>query len=191
MTAAAPKTPLDYAAYLAVEQKTGLKHMFWDGEVFAMTGAMPDHNVIAANLTVATGLALRGAPCRPYTSDQRIRVSDDRAFYPDLTIVCGERHTHADDPGAVTNPTAVFEVISPSTEAFDRGQKFEAMASLPSLRTYVLIAQDRPGIQIFERSGPDAEWTVRVVTGGTLAIRSLDVGISVAELYDGTDVSVD
>ena len=187
MSRSALRTGMDYATYLAFEEANDLRHELVDGEVFAMTGARMPHNAIAANLVAEVHGALRGGPCRPFTSDQRVRVDEATAFYPDLTVVCGRPEPAPGDPNAIANPAVAFEVLSPSTEAWDRGGKFERLQRLPSLHTYVLVHPDRPRVEVFARN-PDGSWTVTAYGPGQAAgLGALAVTIPVDGLYEGLE----
>lgn len=125
---------VSWEEYLALEDPSGERWMYWDGELFAMAGATFAHDVIESNLHILFGGALRGSPCRPFTSNRRLRALEgDRSAFPDLSIVCGPHVAHPDDANATMNPTAVFEVLSDSTEAFDRGDKFAWYRGSPSV----------------------------------------------------------
>lgn len=186
MATLAPKSRMTYREYLAFENDHPERHEFVDGQLFAMTGATPDHNIIEMNLAFELGAALRrgGSPCRLYSSSQRVRVGD-QCFYPDLKVVCGPREPHPDDPLAIVNPSVIFEVLSPTTEAWDRGGKFEALAALPGLRYYVLIRQDKRSIFVHERQ--DSAWRLTLLGGeDRLRLELLGLDVPVGLLYAGT-----
>lgn len=173
-----------YAEYLAAELCSEVKHEYIDGYVVAMAGGTIAHGELAAALTVVIGVALRGRPCRVYNSDVRVHVeSSGLTTYPDLTVVCGARRTAAVDANALTNPVLLVEVLSPSTEAYDRGEKFEHYQRIPSLREYVLASPDRPRIERFTRNA-DETWTYALHgPGDTVQLASLGVTLDVTELY--------
>ncbi|HEY1955287.1 MAG TPA: Uma2 family endonuclease [Polyangiaceae bacterium] len=153
MTTSAPIAKMTYAEYLAFEQKSETKHEFLNGEVFAMAGGTIEHGALAASLARVIGNALRARPCRPLSSDVRVRVkATDLATYPDLTIVCGKVETDRDDPDGVLDPSLIIEVLSDSTEAYDRGAKAAHYRRIPSLREYVLVSQDAPLIEVHRRN---------------------------------------
>jgi Uma2 family endonuclease len=115
---------MTYAEYLAAETVAEVRHEFLNGEVWAMAGGTPQHGALAVSMTLALGAALRGKPCRGFSSDVRVRIPDTGlSTYPDLSIVCGELETAPDDKDAITNPTVLVEVLSDSTEAYDRGAR--------------------------------------------------------------------
>jgi Uma2 family endonuclease len=144
--------------YLDIERAADYKSEYFDGEIFAMAGASEEHNTITFNLSGALVPQLRGTGCRGYAGDMRVKVDASGLYtYPDVVVVCGERHFTDDHLDTLTNPTLIVEVLSPSTEGYDRGQKFANYRRIPSLETYVLVAQDRAHIEKFERR-PDGQW---------------------------------
>lgn len=179
----------DVLDYLAVEATSADRHEFYAGEIVAMGGARPRHNAVAMELALAVGGALRGRPCLVFASDQRIRLEASDAFcYPDLTVVCGAPRFVGPAPESLVNPTVVFEVVSPSTERWDRGGKFGHYRACPSLRTYVLLDPRSRTVEWFERPvGGDASgeaWVYRAVTGDTPArLDALGVTLVPAALF--------
>ena len=184
MALPAEKPYLSYADYLALEADTGVRHEYLDGEAWAMAGGTLRHSAIKTNLTIAVGLALRGRPCRAYDSDAKMLVTDTGlATYPDLAIVCGPVAQAAQDRHAAVNPTVLFEVLSPSTEAWDRGEKFRHYRHLGSLQQYVLISADTARVEVFTR-GLEGTWVMREAgPGGQIALDSVQISIEVDELY--------
>ncbi len=173
----ARQSDASYADYLDRERTSDVKHVWVRGEIFAMSGASRRHNRIATTLLGELYAQLRDGPCRPVNSDQRVRVDEaDASFYPDISVICGEDEVSPADPEAIVNPSIVFEVLSPSTEAWDRGGKFAALQRLPSLQLYILVAQDQPRIEVFERE-TSHRWTLTVVDEGTLSLP--DFGVSI------------
>lgn len=171
--------------YLAFERNALEKHEYRDGEIVAMAGASFAHGLIASNLNREVGNQLRGGPCVVVNGDLRVRTSWHGLYsYPDLIIVCGEREFADEEVETLLNPTVLVEVLSPSTEAFDRGEKFERYRTIPSLREYVLVAQDRMAVEPFLRRGDD--WVI----GGTLRepddtlrLESIDVSVALRDIY--------
>src|SRR5690348_8325952 len=130
--------------YLGVEEMSAVKHEYVDGEIFAMAGGTPEHAALSAAAVVLFGQKLGRGPCRPYASDLRLRVlATGLATYADATIVCGEPNRDPNSPTHVTNPKVIVEVLSASTEDYDRGEKREQYQRIDALREYVLVAQDR------------------------------------------------
>jgi len=179
---------LSYAAYLEAERAADRKHEFVAGEVYARAGGTIEHNRIASQALLELGVALRGRPCRAINSDQRLRIADaDMSCYPDVTIVCGDDLRADDDDDALTNPTVVLEVLSPSTEAHDRGAKFAALRTLPSLQQFVLLHQARRQAEVFTRSD-DGSWHL-TFHSERLPLSSLDIEVDLAAVYEGVELA--
>lgn len=144
--------------YLHRERAADFKSEFFDGEMFAMVGGTPTHSLIAANFVGEARQALKGRPCKVFTSDLRVRVDATGLYtYPDATIVCGELQFADDQRDTLTNPTVIVEVLSESTEKYDRGRKANHYRQLASLQELVLIAQDRPHVERYTRQ-PSGDW---------------------------------
>jgi Uma2 family endonuclease len=174
--------PASYEAYLAAERETGLRHEFLDGEIRLMSGGSLRHSALKTNLGALLRAGLRGGPCRPYDADAKLRVlATGLATYADFAVVCGRPEPHPDDPLAYTNPTALFEVLSPSTEAWDRGGKFLHAQQVPSLRWYVLVSQDTPRVEVYERA--EERWSYAVHTDGSVLFEALGLVLALDELY--------
>lgn len=173
--------------YLAFERASADKHEFIDGRVYLMAGASENHNLITANLIIALGSQLRGRPCKLYPSDMRVRISAKDYHYPDVSVICGDAHIEDDEQDTLLNPTLIVEVLSPSTEQFDRGKKFENYRSLPSLHEYVLIAQNRPHIEHYVRQG-DGTWLYSEVkpldTPSEISLPSVGCTLTLVDVYD-------
>lgn len=180
---------MTFAEYLRAEATSDLKHEFLDGEAYEMAGGTPEHARIAANVIRELGGLLAGGDCREYTSDLRVRVlATGLTTYPDVTIVCGPLERDPDDPDTSTNPTAIIEVLSDSTEVYDRGEKFHHYQRIPSLRAYILISQREARVEVFERAGP-RRWSFEDVREPEAArIDCLGCSLPVAALYKGVEV---
>lgn len=180
--------------YLARERSAEFRHEFLDGEVYEMAGGSPNHSAIIANLTMEIGFRLKGTRCRPFSSDLKVRcgsyIKEDSNFkgffaYPDLTVVCDESLFHDEFQDVLLNPTALFEVLSPATESFDRTTKFRRyITHLDSLTEYILISQDEPRIELYRRQ-PDG-WLYQVIEGldEKLELHSINCVIPLRDLYD-------
>lgn len=190
MPATAPQR-LTYAEYLRIEASTDERHEFFDGVVLAMAGGTMAHAKVKVNLTIAIGTALRGRPCQPYDSDQRIRVpATSLATYPDLSVVCGPRVPDVEDRHAATNPTVLFEVLSPSTEAYDRGEKFAQYRRLPTLQQYVLVDAQRVSVEVFSLNDHGRWELTEYGAGDRVELGAIGVTVSVDELYEGWEPDV-
>lgn len=174
-----------FEEYLALEEIAAVKHEFLGGHVWAMAGGTPAHAAIAANVIALLSAQLRGRPCRVFTSDLRIRVlATGLGTYPDVTLVCGQLETDpADRRGnTVTNPLVLVEVLSPSTEEYDRGEKLAHYQRIPSLAEVVLIAHDERRLEVWRREG--GHWTLDVFRPGEGArLASLGGELAVDEVY--------
>jgi Uma2 family endonuclease len=172
--------------YLAFERESEFKHEFIGGEIYAMTGASRHHNLIAGATYVALYTQLRKKGCEIYPSDMKVHSPVTGSYvYPDITIVCGDAELNDDHEDILLNPTLIIEVLSPSTEAYDRGEKFRNYWAIPSLAAYVLVAQDRPRLERSTRAG-DSEWLLTVAEGldASLALPSIDCTLALAEVYE-------
>jgi Uma2 family endonuclease len=171
--------------YLAAERIAADKHEYINGVVYAMAGGSQRQSLICASLIIALGTRLRGRPCRVHTSDLRIHIPATGMYtYPDVTVVCGRPETHGKDPETVVNPTVILEVLSASTESYDRGAKASHYRTIPSLKAYALVAQDRRHVELVERI--DDRWVITDVTE-VLAIGALGVDIPLDEIYAQAD----
>jgi Uma2 family endonuclease len=169
--------------YFLVELSSPLKHEYLRGEIFAMSGASSAHNEITANVLTLLRTALRGGPCRAYASDLRVATPSGLFTYPDLAVVCGPVELIPERPDTATNPALLIEVLSHATRTYDRGQKFAAYKTLPSLKEYVLVEQDRVEVEHWHRRR--ASWTSRTVTrlSATLALPTIGIRVPLREIY--------
>ncbi len=190
MTTAAPKRVLTVAEYLAAEHSADAKHVLWDGETFAMAGASRTHNRLVAALLRELGNRLLNGPCAPFASDQRVRLGSlQRYVYPDVSVVCGAVETDPLDAETILNPCLLIEVLSSSTEAFDRGDKFRAYRELASLTDYLLVTQHARRIEHYTRQA-DGSWLLRSYdAGATLPIASLGLTLEVDAVYMGIELA--
>lgn len=183
---AAKHERVSYEEYLQIERDTGIKHEFDAGRITAMTGGSPNHALISANLTGELRTALRGRPCRAYSPDLRIFVASlDQVFYPDASVVCGDRQTAAHDPNAIENPALVAEVLSPSTRSKDLDAKSLAYRQLPSVQEILLIDSEAR-IVIHQQRQDDGSWRLTEHRGEDRLTLALGVALTLDELYDGT-----
>ncbi|MGB9179602.1 MAG: Uma2 family endonuclease [Pyrinomonadaceae bacterium] len=175
--------------YLALERQAEYKSEYFDGVVFAMSGASIRHNTIAANVIIEIGQQLRGRPCRALPSDMKVRMPDSRKFfYPDVSVVCGEPQFHDKRTDVILNPTLIVEVLSESTAAFDRGDKFQAYQQIESLREYLLISQDKHVVEQFVRQTKEVwNYTATVGLESSLSLPSIECTLSLKAVYDKTE----
>ncbi len=174
--------------YLAAEADAPEKSEFANGEVIAMSGASPRHNAVKEALVSLLWAGLRGRACRSFSSDQRVHIPETGLFcYPDVVAVCGPPTFVPPAPPALTNPTAVFEVLSPSTESWDRGGKFAHVQRSAAVQVYALLDPERRRVEWYTRRGDD-RWEYRSVTGeGAFEIEPLGVTLNTAELFADLD----
>jgi Uma2 family endonuclease len=170
--------------YLQRERAAEERHQLVDGEVFAMAGASRAHNLIGLNLGSELRAQLKGRPCEVYATDMRVAVEARGLYtYPDVVVVCGEPRFLDAERDTLLNPTVLIEVLSPSSERFDRGRKFAQYRSLPSLREYVLVAQDECRVERYTRRGE--EWVLTEFTRAEdgLNLESIGCAVPLREIY--------
>jgi len=180
---ALPKKLYSPEEYLALERVAEYKSQYFAGEIFAMAGGAPRHNLISTNVIGELYALLKGRPCKVYPSDQCLKIPATGLYtYPDVSVVCGE--AQFDDEDLLLNPILLVEILSESTEAHDRGKKFEHYMRIPSFREYLLIAQDRYRIEHYVKQD-DGGWSFFVVSDlqGSIKLFSLNCELAVAEIY--------
>lgn len=180
-----PKQLLTPQQYLALERAAAVKSEFFRGEIFGMAGASREHNLIVGNIVRAAGNRLENQPCEVYPSDMRVKVAHSGLYtYPDVTIVCGEPEFEDDELDTLLNPTVVFEVLSESSEAYDRGTKSIHYRQLASLKAIVLVAQDSPQVEVYLR-GPEGDWLLREANeiGMSIELSPVQIALPLAEIY--------
>lgn len=180
--------------YLEFERESEVKHEYLDGLVYAMAGSSPEHSTICVNISEIITRQLRGTACRPFSSDMKTRcipvtpwTKKKRGLfaYPDLIVVCGEPSYHDQQQDVLINPKLIVEVLSPSTEAYDRDEKFKRYQQLESFTDYLLVAQDRPCVEHFVKQS-DGEWSYLAETDptGSVFIASINCRVPLAEVYE-------
>lgn len=177
---------LSNAEYLASERQALEKSEFYDGEVFAMGGGTANHSLLAANLARELGNQLAAGPCRVFNSDMRVRTPSGLYTYPDVSVVCvSPLFEDGNTLDVLLNPCVICEVLSPSTEAYDRGKKFAHYRTISSLMEYVLISQDKPVVEHYLRQPGADHWlfTAIVSDDSQLVLPTLDVSVSLRALY--------
>ena len=185
-----PKKRISPEEYLAIERQAQTKNEYYNGEMFAMTGATSSHNLITVNLASELRNRLRDRNCRTFAVDMRVKVSRSGLYtYPDVVVVCGEARFEDERADTLLNPTLIVEVLSPSTESYDRGRKFDHYQSLNSLKEYVLISQDRFSVDVFRRQ-PDGDWLVSGIKDPSQVVRltSFNCEVPMSEIYRQVDL---
>jgi Uma2 family endonuclease len=181
-----PKAHLTPEEYLAIERQAETKSEYFNGEMFAMVGSSREHNLIAVNIAGELRQQLKGRPCETYTSDMRVRVPATGLYtYLDVVIVCGAPEFDDDHVDTLINPTLIVEVLSESTESYDRGKKFGHYRSIESLVEYLLVAQDEYRVEQFVKQ-TDGRWLLSDVRSleGTVELTSIQCTLRLKEVYD-------
>ena len=174
------------ADYLALERQAETKSEYLNGHIYAMSGASRSHNRITFNLARRIGNQLAGSRCEGYVNDMRVKVSPTGLYtYPDVIVVCGEPRFEDADVDTLLNPKIIIEVLSDTTEAYDRGDKFAHYRALESLTDYLLVAQNEPRIEHFARQ-TDRSWRYSVADGleAVIEIATIDCVLQLAEVYE-------
>lgn len=170
-----------------LEERSKMKHEYIDGQIYAMSGGSLAHSEIAINAVMALRNALRGRSCRVYNSDAAARVSAAHFLYPDATVTCDPRDHPSKDLRAIQAPRVIVEVLSNSTEVYDRGEKFGYYRECPTVQEYVLVSTRRQLVEVYHRTEQD--WILHAYgPSDELQLTSIDVHFSVAMLYELTDV---
>lgn len=182
---AQPKRLLTPEEYLAIERDVEAKHEFYRGEMFAMGGASREHNLITGNVGASLHAQLANRPCEAYQNDMRVKVSASGLYtYPDVVVTCEKPRFEDDKFDTLLNPQSIIEVLSDTTEKYDRGKKFEFYRQIDSLREYALISQDRAHIELFTK-GDDGVWKLSEATGldATIELAAIGCRLSLADVY--------
>jgi Uma2 family endonuclease len=186
-----PKPSLSFDDWLAAERASlDRRTEYVNGEVFAMAGASETHNLIVANVISELGNQFKGRPYVVYPNDMKVRIETARTgAYPDVMVVCGPRTFLDESRDVLTNPTVIIEVLSDSTEAWDRGDKFAAYRTLPSLRAFLLLSQRAMQAELFVRADDDS-WTLRAFNGpgAVVPLADAEASLTLREVYDKVDL---
>lgn len=189
MTAPHSQEYISEEEYLVFERASATKHEYYNGRVYAMTGAKEAQNLIAGNILAALHGQLRRKPCRVYPSDMRVKVLKTGLHtYPDIVVVCGQPAFADEVTDTVINPVVIVEVLPPSTERYDRGLKFQSYRAIDTLQDYLLVAQDHRHIEHFSRQS-NGVWVLReaVEPSSTLHIASIDASLQLQDVYEKID----
>jgi Uma2 family endonuclease len=192
-----PQTKLRYTVehYLALERASEERHEYLDGEIYLMAGESPAHGTICTNLVIELGSQLRGTPCQVFSKDTKVRsgpaptlLQSPRGLYsfPDVIVVCGGMQFQDEHQDVLLNPTVIIEVLSPTTESFDRGEKWMRYQTwLPMLTDYLLVSQSQPQIEHYHRQ-PDGGWLYSLVSGleASVSLGSIGCTLRLADVYD-------
>jgi Uma2 family endonuclease len=184
----APSPYITPEQYLEMEEAAFEKSEYIDGQIFAMSGAASPHNQISSNLNLVLRTLLKGRDCRVWGPDQRVHVEASNAyFYPDLVVVCGERKYSDSKQMNLLNPTTIVEILSPSTERFDLGDKFLHYQKIESLQEYVLVRQNQPIVRRYAKS--KGQWVYNSIMGleSKTPLILEDSEVSLADIYEDVD----
>lgn len=186
MSAVQTRSRLTVEEYLEAERRAETKSEYLDGEVVAMTGASFRHNVIVANLIGELRQQLKGRPCIVAPGDLRVHIPATGLYtYPDVIAICGEPRFEDRELDTLLNPTLILEILSPTTEAYDRGKKFEHYQTIESLAEYVLVSQESPRVEQYIRQD-GGRWLFSATSGldNRLILASIGCELELAEVYD-------
>ena len=187
------KPRLTEAEYLAFERSSEFRHEFHGNEIFAMAGASESHNLVAGNLFTELNVMLRGKGCRAYTHDMRVYARESKTYvYPDVVVACPPIEFLDEKRDTLLTPQVVIEVLSPSTEAYDRGRKFDLYREAPSLRQYVLVSQDSQRAVSYVRQLDGVAWLMTPLdhSSDSIDFPSLGISVPLSDIYRDVDLSV-
>ena len=184
MSEAARRPQYTLDQYLRLEEMSNVRHEYFDGEIYGMAGGTPEHGRIAANIIMLLGTRAAQRRCAVFTSDVRVRVAATGLdTYPDVTVVCGRLEHDSLDPNAIANPTLLVEVTSPSTEAYDRGEKLSHYKRIPSLHEIVIVSHGERRVDLWSREASD-HWRVeRFGSSEQVRLASIDSDLPLDEIY--------
>ena len=180
------KLYISEAEYAEGEKISPIKHEWFDGEVFSMAGGTPEHSEIAVNIMIGLGTRLRDKPCRVYNGDLQVKIeATGLRTYPDVSVVCPPKRFDPNDPNALLNPKILIEVLSPSTENYDRTVKFDHFKQIESLTDYLLISTDCVRVEQYKRI-ENGTWSVETFTSLSeiVTLESADVELPLEEVYE-------
>ena len=184
MSSSAVQTYLTPEEYLAWERKSDTKHEYLRGELIAMSGASYQHTIITMNISGELYIQLKGTACTVHTNDMRVRTSPETSyFYPDVVVVCDKPRFEDNTFDTLLNPIVLVEVLSPSTQVYDRGEKFKHYQQLTSLREYILVSQDEVGVERYRRQGTEWQPTEFRSLEDVLSLTSIDCELSLDDIY--------
>ena len=170
--------------YLAWEREADFKSEYLRGQIYAMSGASVEHNTISMNLSSEIHAQLKGRPCRAFVSDMKVQIDTaDAYFYPDISGLCGELEFHDDKRDTYRNPQLVIEILSDSTESYDRGKKFLHYQMLPSLKEFVIVSQKTAVVEVYRKDGDRWIYQLSRGSGAVLRLESVGCEVPFEEIY--------
>lgn len=176
--------------YLAMEELATEKHEYYKGEIFAMSGAKHQHNVVKKNIYSSLLSKLKGKPCQPWDSDSRVHIQKNTLFtYPDISVVCGDPEFLNNDEWNLLNPTVIIEILSPSTKNYDRGDKFNLYRDIPSLKEYILVEPEKISIEAFYIN-QNGQWELKEYKNlnDILEIKAIQFAMPLTDVYEGSKI---
>jgi len=178
--------------YLAFEEESEIRHEFVDGQIYAMAGASENHNELTNTISAFILQQKLDGSCRVYQSDMMVQAANEKLYYPDVLVVCGERQYRDEKRRTLLNPTIIIEVLSPSTESKDRGQKFADYRTIPSLQEYWLFSQDRVQVEYYVRKS-EKTWEFGEITDPDVVLELSSIGCTLAlrDIYRRVEFGVD
>ncbi len=190
MSSVVAQTYLTPEEYLAFERKATTKHEYVNGHIIAMSGASFAHNFITTNVATHLSVQLMDSECRVATSDMRVKaIQTESYFYPDVVVVCGDPRAEDDTFDTLLNPTLIVEILSPSTETYDKGEKFEHYQQIASLKDYILISQDKVHVEHYCRQGTEWLQTEFVELEDVLSLHAIDCKLRLQDVYRRVEVA--
>lgn len=181
---ALPEEYISLEAYFELEEASETRHEYYQGKVYDLAGASADHNLITLDIGTSLNVQFNGKSCQPYSTDFRLKIEALKLYtFPDLSVVCGEPQCADGRKDTFTNPTVLIEVLSESTESYDRGKKTEFYRTIPTLQEYLLIAQDRPHVERYRRQGSDWLLSEFSLMEDRVALESIDCILSLSAIY--------
>jgi Uma2 family endonuclease len=184
--AAQPKSYYTVEHYLQLERSGDTKHEYFDGQIFALAGSSENHNLIAAHILGILYAQVRKRPCKVYPSDMRVKIAKTKLYtYPDISIACGTSAFDDIDSDTLLNPTVIFEILSPSTEKYDRGKKFEHYRTIATLQEYILVSQNSHLVEQYTRQTDNA-WllTIHDTLESRVDLQSVHCALLLADIYE-------
>lgn len=189
--ASRPKLRYTPEEYLALEREAEFKSEYIDGEIFSMVGASESHNIIVVNIVTQINIQLKKRPCKVYSNDMRVDVRERGLYaYPDVVVVCGEAKFRDKRTDNLLNPSVIIEVLSTSTQVYDRWEKFVKYRRIESLSEYLLVAQDKPRVDHYLRQ-PGSKWLMSeaISLKETINLPSINCKLKLIEVYDKVKLS--
>ena len=177
--------------YLQMEREANYKSEYFQGEIFAMVGASFNHNIVNENCSVLIGSFLRKKPCQSFSRDMKLHIPANTLYtYPDLMIVCGDKKFVDGEKDIIMNPVIIIEILSKTTEAYDRGDKFALYRSIPSLREYVMISSTSIRAEVMRKESDLGLWFLASEADsleGSIQIKNIDLEVSLSDIYEETE----